>query len=64
MSAYREAAVEVKAELLAGGDVELETVDGPARGLGGFRCTTVLDESEDDGDEEEGEAIDEDGTRD
>ena len=57
--------------LLAGGggggggeDLE-EPDDGPARALGGCRCTTVLDESEDDGDEDEGEATDdEDGTRD
>ena len=56
--------------LLAGGgdsgDVEFEEPDdGPARALGGCRCTTVLDESEDDGDDEEGEATDDDeGTRD
>lgn len=43
------------------GDVE-EPNDGPARRC---RCTTVLDESEDDGDDDEGEATDdEEGTRD
>lgn len=49
-----------------GDDVELEEGDadeGPARVLARCRCTTVLDESEDDGDDEE-EAMDEDGTRD
>lgn len=57
--------------LLAGGggsgDVELkEPNDGPARAFGGCRCTTVLDESEDDGDDDdEGEATDdEEATRD
>ena len=54
--------------LLAGGggsgDVELEELnDGAARAFGGCRCTTVLDESEDDGDEDE-EATDDEGTRD
>ena len=48
------------------GDAELEEPDdGPACALGGCRCTTVLDESDDDGDGDEGEATDdEDGTRD
>lgn len=57
------------AKLLAGGggggDVELEELEvGPARAFGGCRCTTVLDESEVDGEDEEGEATDDEGTRD